>query len=139
MESSLPVLECLIISPGAVVLQGDTSSPKSPHQPPLLALAPVRTVRPASGGQRVQRLTQEQIAYTPKELQVLLTYASRNPGNICGNESKHVGVRRMRYNFASGKLIDLGALRRNPVFHTLLCVCAAECGSAVFLGWLAEL
>lgn len=46
----------------------------------------------------------------PKELQVLLIYASRNLGNMRGNGSKGVRVRSMEYDFASGAFIDLVAL-----------------------------
>lgn len=77
-----------------------------------------------------------EIAYSPKELQGVLIYASRDRGDTCGNEPKGAGVRRMRYDCASGEFIDLGALPRKPVLNMLFC--AAECGSARFLGWLAK-
>lgn len=81
-------------------------------------------------------LTEQKIAYTPKELQVLLSRASKDLKNMCGNESKGVRVSWMGCNFASSEFVDLGAVSRKPVFSMLSH--AAECGSNRFLGWLAE-
>lgn len=96
-ESSLPVFEYpIIIAPGAVVLQGEESSPQSPHQPALLPSntgCPITTIRSAHWRSKYKGWPGRNSFICQKN------YASRKLGNVCGNGSEDVRIKRMGWDF----------------------------------------